>query len=80
MCIRDRPYVIDPLGKAYPLVGGPITLEKLRYDLDDAPLVPDEWVALFDDGVALSTSAALCPPASQPGAPLASENCQDPPS
>jgi hypothetical protein len=76
----DEPYVIDPLGKAYSLVGGPITLDKLRYDLDDAPLVPDEWVALFDDGVALSTSAALCPPASQPGAPLTSENCQDPPS
>ena len=76
----DEPYVIDPLGKAYSLVGGPVTLDKLRYDLDDAPLVPDEWIALFDDGVALSTSAALCPPASQPGAPLTSENCQDPPS
>jgi len=76
----DQPYVIDPLGKAYPLVGGPITLQKLDYDLDDAPLVPDEWVGLFGDGVALSTSAALCPPASEPGAPLTSENCQDLPS
>jgi hypothetical protein len=75
----DEPYVVDPLGKAYSLVGGSTTLEKLRYDLDDAPLVPDEWVALFDDGVALSTSAALCPPASRPGAPQPSEDCQDAP-
>lgn len=72
----DATYVVDPLGKAYPLVGGPITLDKLGYDRDDAPLVPDEWVALFDDGVALSTSAALCPPAS-PDEPRSPEDCQD---
>ena len=47
--------MIDPLGKAYPLVGGPITLDKLGYDADRRPLVPDEWVTLFDAGVALST-------------------------
>ena len=33
----DSTVVIDPLGKAYPLVGGPITLEKLGYDLSTAP-------------------------------------------
>lgn len=58
----DATLVVDPLGKVYPLVGGPITLQKLRYDKADAPLVPDEWLTLFEPGVALSTSAALCPP------------------
>ena len=72
----DSTLVIDPLGKAYPLVGGPITLEKLGYDPSTAPVVPDEWVSLFDEGVALSTSAALCPPANQPGEPQSSENCR----
>ena len=76
----DSTVVVDPLGKAYPLVGGPITLEKLRYDLDKAPLVPDEWAGLFDVGVALSTSAALCPPANQPGEPQSTKDCQEPPS
>ena len=33
----DSMVVIDPLGKAYPLVGGPITLEKLGYDPTTAP-------------------------------------------
>jgi len=72
----DSTVVIDPLGKAYPLVGGPITLEKLGYDPSTAPVVPDEWVSLFDQGVALSTSAALCPPANQPGEPQPSDDCR----
>ena len=73
----DSSVVVDPLGKAYPLAGGPITLDKLGYDLGDAPLVPDEWVSLFDEGVTLSTSAALCPPADRPGQPQSSEDCQE---
>jgi hypothetical protein len=76
----DSMVVVDPLGKAYPLVGGPITLEKLGYDLSSAPVVPDEWAALFDEGVALSTSAALCPPANQPGQPQSSTDCRALPS
>jgi type VII secretion protein EccB len=76
----DSTVVVDPLGKAYPLVGGPITLEKLGYDLSTAPVVPDEWAGLFDEGVALSTSAALCPPANQPGEPQSSEDCRALPS
>ena len=76
----DAAYVIDPLGKAYPLVGGPITLDKLGYDRGGAPLVPDSWVGLFDAGVALSTSAALCPPDGGPGAAPATEGCRDLPS
>ncbi len=76
----DSMMVIDPLGRAYTLSGGFLTLEKLRYDPADAPLVPDEWTELFDEGVDLSTSAALCPPANQPGEPQSSEDCREPPS
>ena len=75
----DSTAVVDPLGKAYPLAGGPVTLDKLGYDADDAPVVPDEWLGLFDTGVTLSTSAALCPPADRPGEVQSSENCQEPP-
>jgi hypothetical protein len=70
------PFVIDPLGKAYQLIDGPITLEKLGYDADDAPVVPDEWVTLFDRGVSLSTYAALCPPADQPGEAQPTDDCR----
>jgi type VII secretion protein EccB len=73
----DSPWVVDPLGKAYPLLGGPITLTKLGYDPDRAPVVPDEWVDLFDRGVALSTYAALCPPADQPGQEQPTAGCRE---
>jgi hypothetical protein len=75
----DSPMVIDPLGKAYQLVDVPTTLGKLRYDMDSAPVVPDEWVTLFNGGVALSTYSALCPPADQPGEQQPTDDCQDPP-
>jgi hypothetical protein len=75
----DSVLVVDPLGKAYPLIGGPTTLDKLGYDQDRAPVVPDEWVSLFDSGVELSTSAALCPPSNVPGQPEAGPHCQEPP-
>jgi hypothetical protein len=72
-------FVVDPRGKAYSLVGA-LTLSKLGYDATAEPLVPDEWLELFDKGVALSTSAALCPPANQPGEdPPSPETCQAPP-
>ncbi len=70
------PFVIDPLGKAYQVVDAPITLGKLGYDAEEAPVVPDEWVTLFDRGVSLSTYYALCPPA-DPGADQQSDDCQD---
>jgi hypothetical protein len=75
----DSLLVVDPLGKAYPLIGGPTTIDKLGYDADRAPVVPDEWVSLFDPGVELSTNAALCPPSDQPGKPDAGPDCQVPP-
>ena len=55
-------YVIDPRGLAYALVGGD-TLTKLGYDGTDEAFIPDAWLELFDKGVSLSTSLALCPPA-----------------
>jgi hypothetical protein len=70
------PFVIDPLGKAYQVIDAPITLVKLGYDAEQAPVVPDEWVTLFDRGVSLSTYAALCPPADQPGEDQPSDDCQ----
>jgi len=73
----DSMMVIDPLGRAYPLSGGPVTLDKLGYDPGQAPLVPDEWTELFDEGVELSTSAALCPPANQPGEQQSTDDCQE---
>jgi type VII secretion protein EccB len=68
-------YVMDPRGKTFLLVGDD-TLQALGYDRDDAPVVPDSWLKLFDRGVELSTSKALCPP-EQPGeeAPTP-DNCQ----
>jgi hypothetical protein len=75
----DSLLVVDPLGKAYPLSGGPITIDKLGYDVDEAPVVPDAWVGLFEPGVELSTSAALCPPSNEPGKPESGSDCQEPP-
>jgi hypothetical protein len=77
--VADSPWVIDPLGKAYQLLGGPGTLDKLGYDAEEAPVVPDEWVDLFDHGVSLSTDAALCPPADRPGEAQDTTDCQAPP-
>lgn len=74
----SQDYVMDPRGKTFLLVGSD-TLEALRYDPDEGPVVPDSWLKLFDEGVELSTSKALCPP-EQPGedAPTP-ESCRKPP-
>jgi hypothetical protein len=72
-------YVIDPRGKTYRL-SGPVTLQKLEYDVDDAPVVTDSWLKLFPPGVDLSTSAALCPPQGPGDEPPTPETCQAPPS
>ncbi len=55
------PFVVDSKGVAYPVVDG-LAVERLGYAGYDAPVVPDSWVELFDDGVALSQNAALCAP------------------
>lgn len=62
-----RSYVVDPRGTAYSLLDAQ-TIEKLGYDDEPVPLVPDTWVELFGTGVDLSTTQALCPPSPEPAA------------
>ena len=56
-----EPVVIDSKGIAYPVVDG-LAVERLGFAGYDVPVVPDSWVELFGDGVALSQNAALCAP------------------
>ncbi len=72
-------YVIDPRGKTY-LLEGPTTLQKLGYDAGEAPVVTDAWLKLVPNGVALSTSAALCPPELPGEEPPTPDSCHEPPS
>lgn len=57
----ETPWVVDAKGDLYPLANDE-TISRLGYAGVDAPLVPDTWIKLFNVGVPLSTSAALCPP------------------
>jgi type VII secretion protein EccB len=62
------PHLVDSEGQRYPLVGADATVQ-LGYAGYPAPHVPDSWIELFHEGVPLSTSAALCPPTTDPGRP-----------
>ena len=62
------PYLVDSNGLAYPLVG-PDVADNLGFADVDPPVVPDPWVKLFDRGVNLSVSDALCPPVRASGKP-----------
>ena len=76
---RDRErlhVVIDPLGKAYPLVDGTDHPGEARLRPEHGAGRARRVGRLFDEGVALSTSAALCPPANQPGEPQTSTDCR----
>ena len=66
--VGGEPYLIDPKGQRYPLVG-PDTAERLGYGDYAVPNVPDSWVELFRKGVALSENQALCPPTLDQGEP-----------
>jgi len=61
-------YLVDSNGLAYPLVG-PDVAANLGFADVDPPVVPDPWVELFDRGVNLSVSDALCPPVRASGKP-----------
>lgn len=61
-----EPHVLDAKGQRYPLVGAG-TAGQLGYADYAAPTVPDPWVELFDRGVSLSPTAALCPPTLKAG-------------
>jgi len=69
-------FVVDPRGTAYSLEDAE-TIGKLGYDEVPVPLVPDSWVELFEQGVDLSTSAALCAPSRDEAADRV---CEEPPS
>ncbi|MFT4082831.1 MAG: type VII secretion protein EccB, partial [Nocardioides sp.] len=56
-------YVVDSRGTAN-LVEGQHTLATLGLDDYDAPVIPDPWLEVLDQGTALSTALALCPPGS----------------
>ena len=58
---RGSPFVVDAKGMAYPLEG-PTAAIQLGFGGYAAPVVPDSWVELFNGGVALSRTAALCEP------------------
>ena len=57
----DRELVVAPPGVAHPLADDEAA-GSLGYEPDDASLVPDAWLELFEPGVALSRAAALAPP------------------
>ncbi|WP_028659756.1 type VII secretion protein EccB [Nocardioides insulae] len=54
-------YVVDNNAKAYSLQGQQ-TLERLEYDEEATPLIPDAWIEVLNKGVPLSSQLALCPP------------------
>ena len=56
-----QPFLVDSKGQAYPLVGSDAP-GQLGYGSYRPPVVPDSWVALFDEGVELSKNLALCSP------------------
>jgi len=62
------PYLVDSNGVTYPLVG-PDAAANLGFEGFRAPVVPDSWVKLFDEGVNLSVADALCPPVRPSGKP-----------
>ncbi len=61
-------YVVDAKGAAYAL-DGPTVDDSLGYGSYPAPLVPDPWIEVLEDGVALSREGALCPPGTDLAAP-----------
>jgi hypothetical protein len=66
--VDGSPYLVDGNGLAYPLVG-PDVAANLGFADVDPPVVPDPWIELFDRGVNLSVSDALCPPVRASGKP-----------
>ena len=61
------PYVIDPKGEKYELVGSEVP-DFLGYGDVDPPLVPSTWLEFFEPGVQLSTNSARRVPADAPPA------------
>ncbi len=66
------PHVIDAKATAYE-VEPVIAVPRLGYDVAGAPVAPQSWLDLFQQGVLLSVDAALCPPTQQKVNACASE-------
>ena len=64
------PYVIDPKGEKYELVG-PEVPDFLGYGDVEPPLVPSAWLEFFQPGVQLSTNSARRVPEDAPPADVA---------
>jgi len=56
-----EPFLVDVKGFSYAVIGTD-AVENLGFADYDAPVVPDSWLQLFDEGEELSVDAALCPP------------------
>jgi len=56
-----EPFVMDAKGFSYALIGTD-AVDNLGFGDYDAPVVPDSWLHLFEEGEELSVDAALCPP------------------
>lgn len=56
-----EPFVMDAKGFSYALIGTD-AVANLGFGGYDAPVVPDSWLHLFEEGEELSVDAALCPP------------------
>lgn len=56
-----EPFVMDAKGFSYALIGTD-AVANLGFGDYDAPVVPDSWLQLFEEGEELSVDAALCPP------------------
>lgn len=72
--VGGEAWVINSQGNAYRIIDQE-SIDLLRYDKLPAPVVPARWIDLFPEGVALSTSEALCPPGSPDGTPAADQTC-----
>ena len=59
------PFLVDSRGRAYPVGPGDETAN-LGYSGVDEVIVPQDWLELFEPGVALTIDAARCPPSSDP--------------
>lgn len=61
----SSPFLVDPRGFAYPVGPGEEQF-KLGYGDVERVVVPNAWIGLLGEGVALTIDAARCPPTSDP--------------
>ena len=72
-----EPFLMDAKGFSYPVLGTD-AVENLGFADYDAPVVPEGWLELFEEGEELSVDAALCPPVPVSREDRAEEGGQEP--